>query len=59
MNVCEEYSVAKQLMLDIKKLKDKLVEYSVKYCMNALARKSGRGTPRKNVKTGKDVMVMK
>ncbi|MPC57618.1 hypothetical protein E2C01_051603 [Portunus trituberculatus] len=34
MNICEEYDVTKQTVLDISKSKDKLVEYSVKYLMH-------------------------
>lgn len=56
-SVCEEYGVAKQTVSDIRKSKDKLVEYSAKYCVDASASKSGKGAPRKNVRTGKDAAL--
>ncbi|MPC57861.1 hypothetical protein E2C01_051850 [Portunus trituberculatus] len=40
--VCEEYGMTKQVVLDISKSKDKLVEYSAKYCKDASSSKSGR-----------------
>ena len=46
-SVCEDYSVAKQTVLDIRKSKDKLVEYFAKCCVDASASKAGKGARRK------------
>ncbi|MPC65040.1 hypothetical protein E2C01_059164 [Portunus trituberculatus] len=35
ISVCEEYGMAKQTVSDFNKSKDKLVEYSAKYCEDA------------------------
>ncbi|MPC65310.1 hypothetical protein E2C01_059443 [Portunus trituberculatus] len=48
--------MAKQTVSDISKSKDKLVEYSAKYSEDASS-KSGKGTPRKNVRSGKDAAL--
>ncbi|MPC56766.1 hypothetical protein E2C01_050732 [Portunus trituberculatus] len=48
-SVCEEYGMVKQTVANFSKSKDKLVEYSAKYCEDASSSKSGKGAPRKNV----------
>ncbi|MPC40323.1 hypothetical protein E2C01_033880 [Portunus trituberculatus] len=57
VSVCEEYGMAKQTVLDISESVDKLVEYCGKYCVDASSRKSGKGAPRKNVRSGKDAAL--
>ena len=49
--------MAKQTMSDLSKSKDKLVEYSTKYCEDASSSKSGENGPRKNVRSGKDAAL--
>lgn len=62
-SVCEEYGVAKQTVSDIRKSKDKLVEYSARCCVDVLTSTSGKVASRKYVRTGKgaalDAAVMK
>ncbi|MPC26700.1 hypothetical protein E2C01_019847 [Portunus trituberculatus] len=58
INVCEEYGMAKQTVLDFSKSKDKPVEYSAKYCEDAPSSKSGKGAPRKNARSGKDAVTV-
>ena len=52
--LCEEYGVAKQTVSDIKKAKPKLMEYAAQYCVDATASKSGKGLPRKHMKTARE-----
>ncbi|MPC92455.1 hypothetical protein E2C01_087544 [Portunus trituberculatus] len=57
MSVCEEYGVAKQTVSDIINKKNKLVEYSAKFCKDASSGKRGEGASRKNVRSGKDAAL--
>lgn len=58
MSVCEQHGVAKKLCWTLpRNLKDKLVEYCAKHCVDASASNSGEGVQKKNVRTGKDAAM--
>ena len=50
--VCEEYGVKKQTLSDIRRQKEKLTQYSLKYSVDGYANKSGSSVLRKHMKVG-------
>ena len=52
--VCEQYGVKKQTVSDIRKSKEKLMNFAASYCVDASSSKSGKVKTRKHMKTGKD-----
>ena len=62
-SVYEKYRVKRQMVLDIRKNKEKLEKFVASYCIDAASSKSGKVENRKHMKTGKkeslDAAVMK